>query len=221
MKIIFVGGGKILYFLARTFISKGHDVVIINRERCDCEDLTRRLEAMVLCGDGSDPKILTAAGAEEADVVVALTPYDPENLMICKLAEIRFQVPRTFALVNDPALEDAFHKLGVTRAFSTTSIVSSLIEQKISADSIISLIPLENGRITVTQVKLDHNSPAVEKEIKALCLPKQAILSCIIRNEEEIIIPRGETVLKEADRVIVIALPKSMGKVMETLLGPE
>lgn len=220
MKIIFVGGGKILYFLAQTFISKGHDVVIVNRERGDCEDLNRRLETSVLCGDGSDPKILAEAGAEEADVVVALTPYDPENLMTCKLAELRFNVPRTFALVNDPALEDIFHKLGVTQAFSTTSVVSSLVEQKISVDAITNLIPIGSGKIAVTQVELEEGSPAIDKEVEILALPKHAILSCIIR-DDDIIIPRGKTVLKKDDRVIVMALPKSMGKVIEVLAGIE
>jgi trk system potassium uptake protein len=221
MKIILVGGGKILYFLARTFISKGHETVIINRMREDCEDLTRRLETLVLCGDGSDPTMLVEAGADEADVVVALTPHDPENLMICKLSEVRFHVPRTFALVNDPALEDVFHSLGVTRAFSTTSIVSSLIEQIIAVDAITNLIPIESGKITVTQVTLDENSPAAGLAVSQLAFPKQAILGCVIRKDGEIIIPRGNTVLQLGDRVVAIALPISQGRVLETLLGPE
>ena len=140
--------------------------------------------------------------------------------MICKLAEIRFNVPRTIALVNDPALEDVFHQLGVTRAFSTTNIVSSLIEQKISIDAITNLISIESGKINVTQVILDENSPALDREVSALSLPKHAILSCVVR-DNEIIIPRGQTVLKKGDHVIVMALPKSMGKVIEALAGPE
>lgn len=194
--------------------------MVINRERSDCEDLSRRLETLVICGDGSDPRYLSEAGADEAQVVVALTPHDPENLMICKLAEVRFQVPRTFALVNDPALEDVFHCLGVTRAFSTTSIVSSLIEQKISVDAITNLIPIESGKVTVTRITLEEGSPAINKEVADLKLPQDTILGCVIR-DDEIIIPRGQTVLHRGDRVVVIALPKSQGRLLEALAGPE
>lgn len=220
MKIILVGGGKVLYFLARTFISKGYEVVIINRERCDCEDLTRRLETLVICGDGSDPKYLNEAQADEADVVVALTPHDPENLMICKLAEVRYKVPRTFALVNDPGLEEVFHKLGVTRAFSTTNIVSSLIEQKIDVDAITNLIPIESGKITVTKIQLEETSPAVNKMVADIKFPNDTILGCVIR-DDEVIIPNGQTTLLSGDRIVAIALPRSQGKLYEALLGPE
>jgi trk system potassium uptake protein TrkA len=220
MKIILVGGGKVLYFLARTFISKGYEVVIINRERCDCEDLTRRLETLVICGDGSDPKYLNEAQADEADVVVALTPHDPENLMICKLAEVRYKVPRTFALVNDPGLEEVFHKLGVTRAFSTTSIVSSLIEQKIDVDAITNLVPIESGKITVTKIQLEETSPAVNKIVADIKFPNDTILGFVIRNDE-VIIPNGQTTLLSGDRIVAIALPRSQGKLYEALLGPE
>lgn len=220
MKIILVGGGKVLYFLARTFISKGYEVVIINRERYDCEDLTRRLETLVICGDGSDPKYLNEAQADEADVVVALTPHDPENLMICKLAEVRYKVPRTFALVNDPGLEEVFHKLGVTRAFSTTNIVSSLIEQKIDVDAITNLIPIESGKITVTKIQLEETSPAVNKMVADIKFPNDTILGCVIR-DDEVIIPNGQTTLLSGDRIVAIALPRSQGKLYEALLGPE
>jgi trk system potassium uptake protein len=221
VKIVLVGGGKILYFLARTFISKGHETVVVNRSQEDCQDLTRRLETLVLCGDGSDPTILAEAGADEADVVVALTPRDPENLMICKLAEVRFQVPRTFAMVNDPALEEVFHRLGVTRAFSTASVVSSLIEQIIAVDAITNLIPIEGGKITVTQVTLGETSPAVGKTVEHLQLPKEAILGCVIRSDSQIIIPRGKDVLLQGDRVVAIALPTTQRRVLEVLVGVE
>jgi len=83
MKVLIVGGGKTLYFLCRNFTAKGYEVVIINRDRGECVQLARQLSATVVCGDGSDPAILKEAGAMGADAVLAITPNDHDNLVIC------------------------------------------------------------------------------------------------------------------------------------------
>ena len=115
MKVLIVGGGKTLYFLCRNFTAKGYEVVIINRNRGECVQLARQLSAMVVCGDGSDARILKEAGAMGADVVLAITPNDEDNLVICQLASIQFGVPRAIALANDPDNAEIFEKLGVVR----------------------------------------------------------------------------------------------------------
>lgn len=220
MKIILVGGGKVIYFLTKTFLSKGYEVVIVNKDKEDSEQISRKLEVMVICGDGADPIYLDEAGASEADVVVALTPHDPENLMICSLAKKRFHVTRTFALVNDPAHEQIFLRLGVTSAFSTATLLSSLVEQQVSFDNITHLIPIEAGKITITEVTLDESCPSTGARISELQLPRDSILASIIR-KEEILIPKGSTYLEAGDKIVIIALPKSQSRVLKTLCGPD
>ncbi|UNC92254.1 potassium channel family protein [Candidatus Contubernalis alkaliaceticus] len=220
MKIILVGGGKVIYFLTKTFLSKGYEVVIINKDKEDSEQIARKLEVMVICGDGADPAYLEDAGANDADVVVALTPFDPENLMICNLAKKRFNVPRTFALVNDPAHEQIFLRLGVTSAFSTATLLSSLVEQQVSFDNITHLIPLEAGKITMTEVILDEKCPSVGSCISDLGLPQDSILATVIR-KDDILIPKGSTCLQAGDKVVIISLPKSQSKMLNKLCGPD
>ncbi|WP_373500826.1 TrkA family potassium uptake protein [Desulfococcus sp.] len=212
MKVMIVGGGRTLYFLCRTFTAKGYEVIIVNRNREECVELARRLAATVVCGDGSDPGILMEAGAMAADAVLAITPADPDNLVICQLASLQFGVPRVVALANDPDNVEVFEKLGVS-AFSTTRIVGSLIEQRASLDQIINLLPVGEGRVNVTEIVLDAHSPVAGKLLKEIDLPENALIAVVIRDNQPII-PRGASNLLAGDRVVLITLPENHGKVI-------
>lgn len=218
MNILVVGGGKLVYFLSHTFISKGHTVTIINRDREECTQLARRLKATVVYGDGSDPQILREAGADTTDAVLAVTPNDQDNLVICQLADIRFHVPRTLALVNDPDNEEVFRQLGITAAFSTTRILSSLIEQRASFEDITNLIPVGGGKVNVTEIVLNDTSPVVGLPLRDIAFPENSLVAIIMRNGQPIV-PRGATVLHDRDRLIVMTLPENHGQVLRILTG--
>jgi trk system potassium uptake protein TrkA len=217
MKVLIVGGGKTLYFLCRSFTAKGYEVVIVNRDREECVQLARQLSAMVVCGDGSDAGILKEAGAMGADVVIAITPNDQDNLIICQLASIQFGVPRAIALANDPDNAEIFEKLGVS-AFSTTHIVGSLIEQRASLEQITNLLPVGEGRVNVTEIVLDADSPVAGKLLKDIDLPENALVAVVIRDNQPIV-PRGANDLLAGDRVVLITLPENHGPVLKTFTG--
>ncbi len=127
MNVILIGGGKTTYFLARQFTGRGYRVAIINRDGTEAKQLSEQVQALVLLGDGSDPTMLEEAGAGQAQVVVALTPHDQDNLVACQLARQMYGVPRTVALVNDPENEAIFVELGVSLTFSATRTLANLI----------------------------------------------------------------------------------------------
>jgi len=213
MKVLIVGAGKTLYFLCRNFTAKGYEVIIINRDRGECVQLARQLSAMVVCGDGSDATILKEAGAMGADVVLAITPNDQDNLVICQLASIQFGVPRAIALANDPDNVDIFEKLGVS-AFSTTHIVGSLIEQRASLEQIINLMPVGEGRVNVTEIMVEPDSQVAGKLLKDVDLPENTLVAVLIRDNQPII-PRGPSMLMGGDRVVLITLPENHGRALK------
>jgi trk system potassium uptake protein TrkA len=219
MKVLIVGGGNTLFFLCRKFTAKGYEVVIINRNRQECVQLARQLSAKVIYGDGSDDRILKDAGAMDADVVLAITPNDQDNLVICQLASIQFSVPRAIALANDPDNAEIFEKLGVS-AFSTTHIVSSLIEQRASLEQIVNLLPVGEGRVNVTEIMLDADSPVTGKFLKDIDLPENALVAVVIRDNKPIV-PRGFNQLLKGDRVVLITLPENHGPVLKAFTGEE
>ncbi|HRX84382.1 MAG TPA: TrkA family potassium uptake protein [Phycisphaerae bacterium] len=217
MKIIIVGGGKTLYFLCRNFAAKGHDVVVINRDAAECIELARQLRATVVQGDGSDAAILKEAGAMGADALLAITPHDQDNLVICQLATLQFEVPRAVALANDPDNAAIFDRLGIA-SFSTTHIVSSLIEQRAALEQITNLLPLGEGRVNVTEIQLDAQSPVAGKALKEIQLPENALIAVVIRDGEPIV-PRGGNTLLAGDRVVLITLRENHGPVLKTFTG--
>jgi trk system potassium uptake protein TrkA len=217
MKVLIVGGGQTLYFLCRNFAAKGYNVVVINRDRAQCIQLARTLTATVVCGDGSDVSILEEAGAREADAVLAITPYDQDNLVICQMASLQFGVPRILALANDPENAEVFAKLGVS-AFSTTQIVGSLIEQQASLEQITNLLPVGEGRVNVTEILLDADSPVAGKCLKDIELPENALIAVVIRDSRPIV-PRGPNDLQAGDRVVLITLPENHESVLKAITG--
>ncbi|HAU36418.1 MAG TPA: potassium transporter TrkA [Phycisphaerales bacterium] len=217
MRVLIVGGGRPVYFLCRTFLAKGHQVTLINRNQDECVQMARRLKATVVCGDGSDPAILEDAGAHGADAVLAFTPNDQDNLAVCQLATLQYAVPRTVALVNDPDNEAVFQKLGVT-AFSTTRTIASMVEQRTALDEITNLIPVGEGKVNITEVKLQDASPVVGKTLRELSLPADSLIAVVLRNGEPIV-PRGDTRLESGDHVVLITLPANHGPVLRAVTG--
>lgn len=217
MKVLVAGGGKNLYFLCRNFAAKGHDVVIINRDESECVQLARQLPATVVRGDASDAEVLKDAGAIGADAILAITPNDQDNLVICQLAALTFGVPRSMALANDPDNVEIFKKLGVS-AFSTTLVISSLIEQRASLDHIVNLQPVGEGRVNVTEIVLDATCPVAGKQLKDMDLPENALVAMVIRDDNPIV-PRGGSTLFAGDRVVLLTLPENHGPVLRMFSG--
>lgn len=219
MKVIIVGGGKTLYFLCRNFTAKGYEVVVINRDREECVRLARYLGVTVVHGDGSDSRVLQDAGVLSADAVLAITSSDQDNLVICQLASLQYGVHRTVALANDPDNAEAFEALGVS-SFSTTFIIGSLIEQRAFLEQITNLIPVGEGRVNITEILLDMDSPAAGKRLREVILPENALVGVVIRDNHPIV-PRGDNYLLPGDRLVLISLPENHGKALKAIVGEQ
>lgn len=217
MRVLIAGGGQTLYFLCRTFIAKGYDVVIVNRNDDECVRLARQLPVKVVCGDASNAQILEDAGAMGADAVLAISPDDQDNLVICQIAALQFDVPRVVALANDPENTEIFEKLGVS-AFSTTEVIASLIEQRATLEHVLNLVPIGEGRVNVTEVVLDTNSPVAGKLLRDIEVPSNALVAVVIRDGRPIV-PRGANDLRVDDRVVLVTLPENHGPVLKLFTG--
>lgn len=223
MRVILLGGGETveaIYFLARLFVRRGYDVTIVDPNPAEAQTLSRRVKATVLVGDGSDPVVLEEAGARQADLVLSLTPQDPDNLVTCQVAQKLYGVPRTLALVNDPENEEVFRKLGITEVFSSTKVIGSLIEGRTVFDEITHLFPADEGRRYVTEVVLDGDAPVIGHTLAEIELPPESLVVAIIR-DGHVVVPAGEDRLQVADRLIAIALPEHQERLLLALAGEE
>jgi trk system potassium uptake protein TrkA len=216
MEALMVGGGKLVYFLARALLAKGYGVCLVIREPSEAGWLARRLKATVVHGDGTRPRTLEEAEISRKDLVLAITANDEDNFVVCQLAQRKYGVPLAFALVNDPD-ERIFRELGVRAAFAPTRLLASLIEQRVASESVVNLYPFgESGKVTLTEIVLAKDSPAASRPLREVHLPEQSLVAGILRAGEAII-PRGQTVLLPGDRLIVAALPEAYAAVLKVL----
>lgn len=201
MYIVIVGAGKVGYNLAKLLLNSGHEVVLIEKNKERYSTLVDDLGEAIIYGDGVESNVLKEAGTNRADVLVAVTGDDEDNLVICQMAKVMFLIPRTIARVNDPQNEDIFAGLGIDATVSSTRIINSLIEQKVDATLVMPLLSLNGGNIEVVQAEISSASPLAEKQVAQIKFPPDCILIAVLRGNE-IIIPRGDTLLKATDVII-------------------
>lgn len=204
MYIVVVGGGRIGYNLAKFLITDGHEILLLEKDKTKILALTKEFGDAVVEGDGSLVRVLRAAGATRANVVVAATGNDENNLVICQVAKTVFKCPRVIARVNDPRNEDLFNLLGISPTVNATRIINSLIEEEVKADDMmIPLLTLRGGGVEIIEVQISSSSRVVGKKVGEVHLPEGSIFISLLRGDE-VIIPKGDTVLKTGDKVLAI-----------------
>ncbi len=217
MNVIVAGSGRPVQYLGQAFLAKGHSVTVVNPDPEECARLSRRLGATVVRGDASDRSVLEEAGARSADVVLAATPADADNLVVCQLAHRHFGVERVVALANDPENEEIFRRLGV-ESVSTSLAVANLIEQRTALGQVTNLILAGDGDVQIAQVQLEERSPAVGRTLSELGLPREALIAVLMR-QGATVVPRGATLLAAGDRVLLVAVRGSEEAALRALTG--
>jgi trk system potassium uptake protein TrkA len=219
MYIIVVGGGKVGYYLTKSLLEEGHEVLVIEKDPRKCAALMDELGANVLQGDGCEAAVMAEAGLGRAKVVVAVTGDDEDNLVVCQVAKHRFNVPRTIARINNPKNERIFHKLGIDVTVSSTELILSQIEQVIPARSLVHLLTLRNVGVSFVELKVPPNSPALGRPLRELGIPDDCILPLVIREGKEAIIPYGDTALQAGDQLIAVTSEASKETLRHILIG--
>ncbi|CDG37660.1 K+ transport system, NAD-binding component [Acetivibrio thermocellus BC1] len=220
MFIVIAGGGKIGYYLVKTLLPYKHKIAIIESKENVCIKIANELHIPVINGDCTDLEILSEVELEKADVFIAVTGKDEDNLISCQLAKRNFGVKRTISRVNNPKNIEIFQKLGVDLAVSSTSIIAELIEQEVDYTGIKTLMKLRSGRLVLSEISITKNSPACNKCLKDIDIPKDCVLVSVIRGEE-VIIPNGFTELKENDSIIAVSSKEDQDELKEYFVGKE
>lgn len=218
MRVIIVGQDKPVYFLARQFSDKGYDIHIITPDRVAARDFSRQLKATVLVGDGTEMAMQEEAGARNADVLVALMEQDEDNLITCQVGQRVFGIPRTIALIHDPANEAIFKQLGISATVSVVQIITLMVEEQVGFEEVTNLVTLARGRITISELVLTPDAPVINQTLSAVDLPASSLVATVVR-DDEVIIPSGTTRFLSYDRLILITQPDSYDEVMRKLTG--
>lgn len=219
MYVIVVGGGKVGYYLTKSLLAEGHEVLVIEKDPLRSAVLIDELGVNLLQGDGCEASLIVQAGMSRADVVIAVTGDDEDNLVACQVAKRKFNVPRTIARINNPKNERIFHKLGIDVTVSSTEIILSQIEQVMPAQSLVHLLTLRSVGVSFVEMEIPPDSPALGRPLRELGIPDDCILPLVIRQGKEAIIPYGDTVLQGGDQVIAVTSEASEETLRRILCG--
>jgi trk system potassium uptake protein TrkA len=203
MYIIVAGGGDVGLSLTRLLQEEGHEAVLVEKDPARYAKLSEELGEAAILGDAAELGTLMDMGANRADVLVAVTGTDQDNLVICQLAKLIYLIPRTIAKVNDPKNEELFSSLGVDATVSSTGIIASLIEEKIDAGMAIPLLAFKECGVEIFKTQLSTESAIIHKKISKLDLPKDLIIIAAMRGSQ-VIIPKGDTEFLPGDTVIML-----------------
>jgi trk system potassium uptake protein TrkA len=219
MYIIIVGGGSVGYSLCKALLREGHEVLVLDKDPAKCEKFEDEFGSVCMRGDGCEVAVLAEAGASRADVFIAATNEDEDNLVACQVAKHKFGVPRTIARVNDPKNEEIFRRLGVDCPVSVTNVILEHIEEKLPTHPLIHLLSMGEGKMEVVEVKVLEGARSVGKAVKELSLPPDSVLALLIRNGQKPQVPTGDTVLNVNDRIIALTTVDGEEALKEALVG--
>ncbi|MFA5283399.1 MAG: NAD-binding protein [Bacilli bacterium] len=203
MKVLIIGGGQVGLYIAKLLLSNNCEVKVIENRDGSVAKLKKALpEGTVVVGSGSDPNILESCGIGDADVVAAVTGADETNLVAATIAKFEFGVPRVIANVNNPSNAWLFNaSMGVDVTLNQADLMAHIVIEEMDLKNMMTLMKMNHGNFSIVQVKVSANSRAVNKDIKDLDLPAQAVLFAIYRGEN-VLIPRGNTTICSGDDVL-------------------
>jgi trk system potassium uptake protein TrkA len=218
MFAIVAGGGKVGSNVARTLLRRGHEITLIEQIRERYERLEQEFEHQVHNGDATELFVLERAGiGRPADIVIAVTGDDEDNLVIGQLAREKYGIERVIARVNDPRNQQLFDLLGIKQTVSATQMVLGLIEHEVPAHKLIHLLELRKENLEIVEVEVEQGAPAAGKRVEQLSLPESARLISVMRNgKAEIAV--GQTRLEAGDQVLAILEPGREQELRQLLL---
>ncbi len=204
MYMILVGGGNVGLHLAKKLIARGDEVLLLEKEPRQAQYLASALgDDRVMLGDGCEVSVQKEAGFGRADIVVSVTGEDEDNLVVCQMAKIVWNVERVLARVNDPTHEKIFEEIGIDETVSATAIIFSLIEQQLTTDEVIPVGALAKGDLEIVESQLSPRSPVLGKRVRDLNLPPKTNLIWILRDEQGLAV-EGGTELKIGDTLVAL-----------------
>jgi len=203
MYAIICGGGKVGWNLARELMGKGHEVTLIESNRNRYLTVEQELEHVAQYGDATELWVLERAGIQRADLVIAVTGDDEDNILICQVAREKYGVERVIARCNNPRNLQHFELLGIKPAVSATDLILRLIEHEVPRYGFLHLLDLPQERLEIIEIEVADGSPADGAQIKDLGLPDGSLAIAILRHGTGFV-PLSDSVIEAGDEVLIV-----------------
>jgi trk system potassium uptake protein TrkA len=203
---IIVGAGKVGRNLARELIAKGHEVTLIESSRPRYLSIEDEFEHAVQYGDATELWVLERSGVQRADLVIAVTGDDEDNMLVCQVAKEKYLCERIIARVNNPRNLEHFKLLGIQPAVSATDLILRLIEHEVPRYGLVHLLALEEERLEIIELEVSADAPVVGKSVAEIALPDGSLIISVLR-EGSGFVPKADTVIEAGDEVLLVLDP--------------
>jgi trk system potassium uptake protein TrkA len=203
MYVIIVGAGKVGRNLARELIAKGNEVTLIESSRSCYLAIVDEFEHAVQYGDATELWVLERSGIQRADLVIAVTGDDEDNMLVCQVAKEKYLCDRIIARVNNPRNHDHFRLLGLQPAVSATALILRLIEHEVPRYGLVHLLALEEERLEIIELEVSADAPTVGEKISDISLPEGSLIISVLRNGLGFV-PKPDTVIEAGDGVLLV-----------------
>lgn len=208
MYVIVVGGGKVGLNLTRELMAKGHEVTLIEDNRRRYTILEPQLEHVVHFGDGTELWVLERAGVERADMVIAVTGDDEDNIIISQVARKKYGRDKIIARCNNIRNMQHFELLEITPVISSTDLILRLIEHEVPQYGLVHLLKLQDEHLEIIEVEVSPGSPAAGRRVGDVELPAGGLIIALLRDGDGIV-PNGDSVIEPGDEVMLILDPRN------------
>jgi trk system potassium uptake protein len=206
MYVVICGGGKVGWNLARELIEKGNEVTLIEQNRRRYLQIEEELEHAVQYGDSTELWIMERAGVQRAELVIAVTGDDEDNILICQIAKEKYLCDRTIARVNNPRNMQHFALLGIQPAVSATDLILRLIEHEVPQYGLVHLLDLPAEQLEIIEIEVTAGAPAASKRVADVAVPEGALIISVLRNGSGFV-PKADTVIEAGDEVLLVLDP--------------
>jgi trk system potassium uptake protein TrkA len=217
--IMVIGAGKVGWNLARELLDKGHEITLIENDRNRYLTVEQELEHNVQYGDASELWVLERAGISRADMVIAVTGDDEDNMLICQVAREKYLVEQIIARVNNPRNREHFELLNIKPYVSATDLILRLIEHEVPEYGLVHLLDLPEERLEIIEMELGENSRVAGQRVGELEMPEGSLLISVLRNGQGFV-PGPETVLEAGDEVLAVLDP-GLEEELKTFFGAD
>jgi trk system potassium uptake protein TrkA len=218
MYAIIAGAGKVGRNLARELISKEHEVTLIESYRPRYLTIEEEFEHAVEYGDATELWVLERAGIQRADLVIAVTGDDEDNILVCQVAKEKYLCDRVIARVNNPRNHDHFRLLGIQPAVSATDLILRLIEHEVPRYGLVHLLALEEERLEIIELEVTPDAPTVGKQVSNIDLPDGSLIISVLRGGTGFV-PKPDTVIEAGDEVLLV-LDSGLEEALTTFFAP-
>jgi trk system potassium uptake protein TrkA len=219
MYVIVVGAGKVGWNLGRELLEKGLEVTLVEKDRSRYLTVEQELEHSIQYGDATELWVLERAGISRADMVIAVTGDDEDNMLICQVAKEKYMVEQIIARVNNPRNKQWFELLGIRPVVSATDLILRLIEHEVPKYGLVHLLDLEKERLEIIELLLGEDSPVTGQRVGDLELPEGSLLISVLR-EGAGFVPGPDTMLEAGDEVLAVLDP-GVEEELKSYFGPD